>query len=516
MPRHLWLILSAIAALVGVATGAPLTFLVGATGLLWLPVLAAYLPGNWAKESDNFQVVGWTLIAVVALALSGGVRSPLTILFALGPLTGLALARRKIAIEAGVFSAVAFFAFWALNFWFRPPPVPENYLGFTTALTLAAIIYAGILAAASIVNLRRRIAGELSAERTVRETGASLELRGGVHLPADVAYAVVSVTPHGRIRAIEGDRSLTGPLRVGRDAQKVLSSLHPALGEAVRLGDGEMALELDDIGPVLVRHRQLESGPVIVIERPGDDTDGIRAALEERTAFFASLGHDLKTPLNAIIGFADMMRSEIRGELPEAYREYSEIIHESGNDMLLMVDDMLDLAKADSRKLRLDFEPVDLGTSAVSVCRQMAAQADRAGVSLELDVEDEVWAHADARAVRQIWQNLVSNAIKYSADGDKVILSAGETGGGVALSVEDFGAGMDEADLDRVAAPFSQGRNARGRVGTGLGLAVVKTFADLQNGRVRIDTAAGVGTRVEVWLPPADVSGLEDMEKAAQ
>ncbi|MGB2179053.1 MAG: sensor histidine kinase, partial [Hyphomonas sp.] len=242
---------------------------------------------------------------------------------------------------------------------------------------------------------------------------------------------------------------------------------------------------------------------------PGDAEAKAREAVRQRTAFFASLGHDLKTPLNAIIGYADMMRHGVRGPLPEAYQDYPAIIHDSGQELLLMVEDMLDLARADADRQRLEPEPVDLAASAQSVIRQLDNQAERAGVKLRLKAEDDVWAQADARAVRQIWQNLVSNAIKYSENGSAVVLEAVIEGNAAVLSVTDKGAGMSEDDVRLALEPFSQGGNARGVKGTGLGLAVVKRFAELHGGQIDIRSAPGKGTRVSVTLPRANDEDLE-------
>lgn len=514
-PRLVWLTASAIAGLIGWLSGAPVALVLGCLAVLWLPVLAAYMPHQWSKESQSFQVLGWTIVAVAGLAASGGVRSPLTILFALGPLTGLALSNHRIALESAVFSALAFICFWVMNFWKGWPPVPENLIVFTSALALAAIIYAGVLSASTIMNLRRRIQGEFADKASVRDRAPAADLRGGVHLPADFPCAVLSISSQGRIRAIEGDRSLLGNVCVGDVASDALLAHHSSLDPAFLGSDSERVVPWPAGGEVSLRAIQMETGSLLLIS-PVSPDDQAREALQERTQFFASLGHDLKTPLNAIIGFADMMRSEIRGELPDAYKEYSEIIRESGQEMLLMVEDILDLAKADAKKLRLEFEPVDLAASGVSVMRQLEAQAQRAGVLLSLQAEDDVWAEADARAVRQVWQNLVSNAIKYSRKGDPVRLQVGQSDDAVFLAVEDFGAGMDEEDLDRIGKPFSQGENASGRMGTGLGLAVVKQFADLHGGQVKVETAKDQGTRVEVTFRRAQMTEFEGIDKAAQ
>ena len=206
----------------------------------------------------------------------------------------------------------------------------------------------------------------------------------------------------------------------------------------------------------------------------------------------------------------------MRGPLPEAYQDYPAIIHDSGQELLLMVEDMLDLAKADADRYRLEPEPVDLSASALSVIRQLENQAERAGVKLRLKADGEVWAQADARAVRQIWQNLVSNAIKYSDSGSAIVLDAEISGNAAILSVADKGAGMSEEDVRLALEPFAQGGNARGVKGTGLGLAVVKRFAELHGGQIDIRSTLGKGTRVSVTLPRAHDADVEPVDDAAQ
>lgn len=523
-PGYLWLIASALAGLLGWMTGAPFALVPGVVALLWLPVLAAYMPPGWERESQAFQVLGWTVIAVLGVALTGGARSPLTIFLVLGPLTGLAIGRRRLALEAAAFSTLGFFLLLAINFTVGLPQLPENLSGLAAALTLAAILETGMLCASAIVSQRRMASVVVKNELAMKQAEQGLNLRSGVQVPRDLPLALLSVTPQGRIRAVEGAVGLLGHLRVGALLHDSLHHHFPDL-DLVALNRGApQTVETREGQPVILLSRKTENGRLIAAwpSDLGDITslDKVRAegdaAVRERTAFFASLSHDLKTPLNAIIGFADMMRSGIRGELPEAYQDYTQIIHESGQDLLLLVEDLLDLAKADAKALRFDFEPVDLAASGASVLRQFAAHAERTGVKVELVEEGEAWAHADARAVRQIWQNLISNAIKYSQRGDKVTLTASRNGDGVYLCVADEGAGMDAADLDRIAKPFAQGRNSSGRVGTGLGLAVVKQFADMHGGQVRIDTEKDLGTSVTVSFRPADPADLSEFDRAAQ
>ena len=144
---------------------------------------------------------------------------------------------------------------------------------------------------------------------------------------------------------------------------------------------------------------------------------------------------------------------------------------------------------------------MDIAASGESVLRQSKAIATQAGVTLKARLDNETLAMADADAVHRIWDNLVSNAIKYSGSGDVVTLSAFERDETVFLQVSDQGVGMDSEDLARIAKPFAQGRNAKGRPGTGLGLTMVHRMAEMHGGKVEIRTAPGHGTTVIVRLP---------------
>jgi cell cycle sensor histidine kinase DivJ len=232
----------------------------------------------------------------------------------------------------------------------------------------------------------------------------------------------------------------------------------------------------------------------------------------ERTNFFAGLGHDLKSPLNAVIGFADVMDAEIRGPMPDAYKDYPGLIRESGETLLRLVEDMLGYARSETGAYELDLAPMDIAASGESVMRQSQAVADKAGIGLRMICDREVLALADAGAVRRIWDNLVSNAIKYSAAGDTVTLLSDVKHDQAIIQVRDTGTGMDADDLARIASPFSQGRNAKGRAGTGLGLALVHRLAEMQGGKVQIETAPGAGTTVTVTIPALS----ESQKRAAE
>ncbi len=304
----------------------------------------------------------------------------------------------------------------------------------------------------------------------------------------DAPVLILNVSAQGRIRSMMGQDRLLPDVRLGAD----------------------LAPQLDQATGVSVTHVPMTDGAWVVVLPQTTDEDTDR--LSERTSFFAGLGHDLKSPLNAVIGFAEIMESELRGPMPEAYEDYPGLIKESGETLLRLVEDMLAYAKSEAGTYELDLAPMDIAASGESVLRQSQAVADKAEVTLKFAGHGEVMAMADADAVRRMWDNLVSNAIKYSSTGDTVTLTATTKGETSLLQVTDTGAGMDADDLARIARPFAQGRNARGRVGTGLGLATVQRLAEMQGGQVEIRTAPGTGTTVSVTLP----AYVADTKRAAE
>ena len=302
---------------------------------------------------------------------------------------------------------------------------------------------------------------------------------------------VLSVSSLGRVRSVWGQDAYLPGLKTGI----VLDSILSPTAQELDFSPGRSTRAIE--------RYQTESGQWVVISPKSEPGLDARDSVLERTNFFAGLGHDLKSPLNAVIGFSEIMESEIRGPMPEAYREYPGLIKESGETLLRLVEDILGYARSEAGTYELDIAPMDIAASGQSVMRQAMAMADKADVRLKMQGEREVLARSDASAVRRVWDNLVSNAIKYSSPGDTVTLRANVNGDMALLSVTDTGAGMDAEDLARIAQPFSQGRNAKGRVGTGLGLALVHRLAELHGGQVKIESALGKGTRVTVSLPAA-------------
>ncbi len=359
----------------------------------------------------------------------------------------------------------------------------------------ALLLMLGIYATSVVVRLLR--AASSPALKSNRVDTASSPLDAA--LPSE--WLIIEVSPLGRIRHRRGNPELLSAAQPGRLAQDVLVDATQVGLTAGRhkIGEGE---------EIFVDRTVTPDGEVFLVLPaailPVDQNEAVEQKLRDRTDFFAGLGHDLKSPLNAVIGFADLMGEEVRGPLPEAYQDYPGLIKESGQTLLRLVEDMLGYARSEAGTLEIEPAPIDVAASAKAVLRQSQADAERRGVKLVLKSAAETLAMADAGAVQRIWDNLVSNAIKYSHEGGTVTLAIQKRPNHIVLSVSDRGIGMDSEDLARIATPFEQGRNARGKAGTGLGLAMVKRLAELHGGKMMIRTAPGEGTQITVALPRAN------------
>ncbi|HXS07784.1 MAG TPA: HAMP domain-containing sensor histidine kinase [Rhizomicrobium sp.] len=228
------------------------------------------------------------------------------------------------------------------------------------------------------------------------------------------------------------------------------------------------------------------------------------ASSKVKSQFLANMSHELRTPLNAIIGFSDLMQNQMFGPLQKQYRDYATIINESGNHLLNLVSDILDIAKIEAGKFVLDFQSIDLTESVAYCVRLVKKRADERGIKLvTLLPAQGLLFTADQRAFRQILLNLLSNAIKFSRPGDEVEISARVSGERLAITVRDHGIGMSESLLARVGRPFEQAINdpVHAREGTGLGLSLVRSLVTQHGGGINIESREGAGTSVTFELP---------------
>ncbi|MEO8686224.1 MAG: ATP-binding protein, partial [Devosia sp.] len=190
------------------------------------------------------------------------------------------------------------------------------------------------------------------------------------------------------------------------------------------------------------------------------------------------------------------------------YREYAGLIHESGGLLLDLINDILDMSKIEAGRFELALEHFHAGETVDACARLLKQKAENAGLLLHTAVEPTAPIEADKRAVKQILLNLVSNAIKFTPRGGVVTLGVAETAHGVAISVSDTGIGIPAADLPRLGKPFEQATQdaTLAKSGTGLGLALVRSLAELHGGEMTIASELNKGTTVTVYLPKAHLA----------
>jgi two-component system, cell cycle sensor histidine kinase DivJ len=217
------------------------------------------------------------------------------------------------------------------------------------------------------------------------------------------------------------------------------------------------------------------------------------------------MSHELRTPLNAVIGFSEMLMREQEIVLEQKRRhEYAALINESGRHLLSIVNGILDMSKIETDNFEIIAEPFSPAQVIAGCCELVAPRAREAGVQLESWAADDLpQMIADKRALNQILLNLLSNAIRFSDRGGKVAIGARAEAAMIALTVEDNGIGISEADLQRIGEPYFQARASyeRRHGGTGLGLSIVKGLVRLHGGELSIYSRLGEGTRVTVRLP---------------
>ncbi|MEE8273574.1 MAG: ATP-binding protein [Alphaproteobacteria bacterium] len=225
-----------------------------------------------------------------------------------------------------------------------------------------------------------------------------------------------------------------------------------------------------------------------------------------KTEFLANMSHELRTPLNAIIGFSEIIMGEMFGPIGvEQYKEYMKDIHESGSHLYNLINDILDVSKAEAGKLELSESEIDIADAVTRCVRLVGERAERAEVALEVEVPQGLpKLYADERKIKQILLNLLSNAVKFTPTGGKVSISARiEPDGWFRFAITDTGIGISEHDMADVMAPFGQVDStlARRYEGTGLGLPLTKALVDLHGGELDLHSELDVGTTVTVRLP---------------
>jgi cell cycle sensor histidine kinase DivJ len=454
--------------------------------------------------------VTWPLAIAAALWLSGGAASPLMPL-ALGPAIAMAAfeARRMTALTAALtVGLVAAVALAPVAGW---PALAAAGGPWASVLALATV---GVgLAAVLLITHARSNARQTALGREIERLRDLLESAPALMLQLDgegIAREAFSGAPQ------EAGRGL-----IGQPLEKLACEAHrPAIADALavlhRTGSASVGFApplapdrwltaelraLPEGGAVaLVRDASFEQAQLASLEHARQEAE---SAARAKSRFLANMSHELRTPLNAIIGFSDIMRSRLFGPLPERYAEYANLIHESGGHLLDLISDLLDVSKIEAERFTLTLEAFDAREAVSGALRLTRVQADAAKIALRGALPAEpLEVEADRRALKQIVLNLVSNALKFTSSGGQVNVLARRRGDSLEIIVADTGVGIAPEDLERLGRPYEQaGAPEQRALGVGLGLSLVRAFAELHGGTMTLKSVLGEGTAVTVRLP---------------
>jgi signal transduction histidine kinase len=248
----------------------------------------------------------------------------------------------------------------------------------------------------------------------------------------------------------------------------------------------------------------LEESHTHLADKVAEKTRDLELANRHKSEFLANMSHELRTPLNAIIGFSEVLSEEMFGPLNAKQMEYSRDIHGSGQHLLSLINDILDLSKIEAGRLDLDPGEFDVPAAVANATTLVRERSQRQGLTLATDLSPDIetWV-ADPRRFKQILVNLLTNAVKFTPPGGTVTVRTRADGERLRVEVSDTGIGIAEADIDRVFEPFVQvgGERKNQAEGTGLGLSLVRRLVELHGGEVRVTSRPGEGSCFVFWLP---------------
>lgn len=480
-----------------------------AVGVFAMQTLPAS-PSPWPQPvapTPLWAVVPWCICPVIAMAITGGFNGPLAPLAFVPVLGGLAL--RSPGDERPLVWGLAAAAIAAFAGGMASPLLPpvEAHALLTTALGLVVLLF-GLVAA-----LNTRHTGTVVPLAMARMESALSDQPG----------LTLVLAPNGRAMAAYG----AAPPAMDVDALfaehdgegGLIEAVHPPDRPAVRA-----ALSRAQAGqPVQVRftpRAALDRRVLLVVRRMQGDSRRIAALMLDatlqhareteldqaradaeaqvlaRSRFIAHLSHELRTPLNAVLGFSEMMKSQLVGPLSDRYVDYSSSIHTAGSHLLDVIGNVLDVSRIDADRYELHREDIDARDLADAAMALVRVQADEKAIDLSADLPDDaLMVHVDRRAFKQILVNLLSNAVKFTPAHGKIELAARREDGVMALTVTDNGIGIAPEDLARLGRPFEQAGDAKQKAqGTGLGLSLARSLAELHDGTLTLESTLGEGT----------------------
>jgi PAS domain S-box-containing protein len=244
------------------------------------------------------------------------------------------------------------------------------------------------------------------------------------------------------------------------------------------------------------------------------------AANLAKSEFLANMSHEIRTPLNAIIGFSQVLEAQASDMLNENQKRYLSYITDSGNHLLEMVNDILDLSKIEARKIELTYSDFNLVEVLNRITSTVSGLADKKKIMIGSKIDDAIgWIHGDEVRIKQILYNLLSNAVKFTETGKRIGIDAAADGDEAVVAVWDEGIGIPEDKIDTLFDPFVQVRNSNEvkAEGTGLGLSITKQLVELHGGAISVESTPGKGSRFTIRIPglvSIEASDTQDVSAA--
>jgi GAF domain-containing protein/anti-sigma regulatory factor (Ser/Thr protein kinase) len=271
----------------------------------------------------------------------------------------------------------------------------------------------------------------------------------------------------------------------------------------IRKATGEFPPEVIDLLRTFATQSALAIQNARLFREIADKSRQLEVASQHKSEFLANMSHELRTPLNAIIGFSEVLSERMFGELNEKQDEYLKDIHASGQHLLSLINDILDLSKIEAGKMELELSEFDLPMTIDNALMLVRERAGRRSIELQRTVDDRLGQiQGDERKIRQVLLNLLSNAIKFTPEGGRIEVGAKPVNGSIEVSVSDTGVGIAPEDQEAVFEEFRQVGTADKKVeGTGLGLALSRKFIELHGGKIRVKSQVGEGSTFTFTVP---------------
>jgi cell cycle sensor histidine kinase DivJ len=513
--------------------GAPTAIEVAAFTWLIAPILLSWFLSRTGRYEGAHILSALALAGLVLMVAvtTGGIESFAAVWLIVVPLEAALSASRRVVVFASALALACVALLIALGH-FQLLPVPESNAALRGVLMAAGVASATLYAAGLAVSaesLARTSVSLLYLEedryrllaRNMSDVLSRHDRNGAVEFISPAAEAMLGtpgarLTGHGlfdRVHVADRPAYLTAlsdaargseqrvEFRLRRDAVRGQTISADFIWVEMRCRPLDLASSEADVVAVMrdVTDRKLQEQALELARTAAEQADA------SKTRFLATMSHELRTPLNAIIGFSEMIVHEEAMMLDVARRrEYAQLINDSGQHLLSVVNGILDISKLETGNFEIAPEPFAPRAALLHCCNLLALKARDNGVDLiTRAAEDLPVMNGDPRAFKQIALNLVANAIKFTERGGTVTVSATVEGPRLMLVVTDTGVGIGAEDLTRIGDPFFQAGKTyqRKHEGTGLGLSIVKSLVGLHDGEINVQSTLGEGTTVTVALP---------------